>query len=139
MRLLPALFLPTLLTACASPLPRHDPQQAWIDLYTTADNLLMAQRLDDKRWGDGRYFQVSPGAHELEVTLRFEVAGGGALSNVSEPMQMTCELQIRYDNFVAGKRYRLEARPMIMKAQAWLYDDQRNVLARGKVLRCGTF
>jgi ABC-type polar amino acid transport system ATPase subunit len=56
----------------------------------------------------------------------------------SEPLLLTCELRLRYDQFAAGQRYRVEARSMAMTAQAWLYDEQRNVLARGKVMRCGT-
>ncbi|AVO53346.1 hypothetical protein [Ectopseudomonas mendocina] len=133
--LAPALLM---LGACASPLPKPDPQQAWVELYSTADTLLMADRLDDKRWPDGRYFQVPPGKHELETRFQFEVRGGGGLGMMSEPLRMTCEIRVRYDGFAAGQRYRLEARQMQMKAQAWLYDDQRNVLARGEVLRCGT-
>jgi hypothetical protein len=126
-----------LLGACASPLPKPDPQQAWVDLYAPAGDLLMADRLDRKRWPDGRYFQVDPGAHELLVRLQFEAAGGGMAMN-SEPLLLTCELRLRYDEFAAGQRYRVEARSMAMTAQAWLYDEQRNVLARGKVMRCGT-
>jgi hypothetical protein len=57
----------------------------------------------------------------------------------SEPIQRTCELRVRYDDFAAGQRYRLEARPLAATAQGWLYDDQRNVLARARVLRCGVF
>ena len=87
-----------ILSACASPLPARDPGMAWVDLYTTASDLLMA-----------------------------------------EPMQRTCELRVRYDNFAAGQRYRIEARTLAMSAQGWLYDDQRNVLARARVLRCGVF
>ena len=127
------------LSACASPVPAPDPSQAWVDLRSNAGTLLMADRLDGQRLNDGRYFQVPAGAHELQARFQFEVNGGGGLDGAYEPRQVTCEIRVRYDNFVAGQRYRLEARPMQMKAQAWLYDEQRNVLARGKVLRCGTF
>lgn len=127
-----------LLGACASPLPKPDPQQAWVDLYAPAGDLLMADRLDRKRWPDGRYFQVAPGAHELLVRLQFEASRGGGMGFTSEPLLLTCELRLRYDQFAAGQRYRVEARSMAMTAQAWLYDEQRNVLARGKVMRCGT-
>jgi hypothetical protein len=126
-----------LLGACAAPLPARDPGMAWVDLYTPASDVLMADELDGKRLNDGRYFQVTPGAHELIARFQFEVHGGGSL--MSEPMQRTCEIRLRYDGFSAGQRYRVEARPLVMSAQAWLYDEQRNVLARGKVLRCGTF
>lgn len=56
------------LGACASPLPPKDPKQAWVDLYTmTPGRVIMADRLDGKRLDDGRYFQVTPGKHELIV------------------------------------------------------------------------
>ncbi|WP_339080782.1 hypothetical protein [Pseudomonas sp. TMP9] len=135
-----ALFCGVLaLSACASPLPSPDPSQAWVELRSNAGTLLMADRLNGQRLNDGRYFQVPAGAHELQARFQFEVGGGVGLDGISEPRQVTCEIRVRHDNFVAGQHYRLEARPMQMKAQAWLYDAQRNVLARGKVLRCGTF
>ena len=134
----PSLIISLLmLSACASPLPPRDPGMAWVDLYTTASDLLMADELDGKRVNDGRYFQITPGAHELIARFQFEVQGGGSL--MAEPIQRTCELRVRYDDFVAGQRYRIEARTLAMSAQGWLYDDQRNVLARARVLRCGVF
>src|SRR3990167_4442736 len=134
----PALILSLLLLgACASPLPARDPGMAWVDLYTSASDLLMAEELDGKRVNDGRYFQISPGAHELIARFQFEVQGGATLR--PEPVQRTCELRVRYDDFAAGQRYRIEARTLAMSAQGWLYDEQRNVLARAKVLRCGIF
>lgn len=126
------------LSACTSPLPQPDPQQAWIDLSVTAGEVLTASRLDNVRMNDGRYFQVSPGKHALEVRYRFETPRGGDLYS-SNGQLMTCILRVRYDDFVAGQRYVLEARPLQVKAQAWLYDEQRNVLARGEVLRCGSY
>ena len=135
----PALILSLLLLgACASSLPARDPGMAWVDLYTTASDLLMAEELDGKRVNDGRYFQISPGAHELIARFQFEVHGGG-MDMRSEPIQRTCELRVRYDDFAAGQRYLIEARTLVMSAQGWLYDDQRNVLARARVLRCGVF
>lgn len=139
MRYLALLSAVLVLSACASPLPAPDPNQAWVELRSEPGSLLMADRLDDQRLNDGRYFQVPTGAHELQARFQFEVSSGGGLDGTAEPRQVTCEIRVRYDNFVAGQRYRLEARPMQMKAQAWLYDGQRNVLARGKILRCGTF
>lgn len=139
MRYLALLGGMLVLGACASPVPSADPSQAWVELRSDAGTLLMADRLDGQRLNDGRYFQVPAGAHELQARFQFEVNGGGGLDGAYEPRQVTCEIRVRHDNFVAGQRYRLEARPLQMKAQAWLYDAQRTVLARGKVLRCGTF
>lgn len=128
-----------ILSACASSVPPRDPAQAWVELHASAGTLLMASRLDGERLNDGRYFQLPSGAHELEARFQFEVSSGGGLDGSAEPRQITCEIRVRYAEFVAGQRYRLEARPLAMTAQAWLYDEQRNVLARGKVMRCGTF
>lgn len=139
MRYLGLLSGVLVLSACASPVPSPDPNQAWVELRSNAGTLLMADRLDGQRLNDGRYFQVPAGAHELQARFQFEVNSGGGQDGLSEPRQVTCEIRVRHDNFAAGQRYRLEARPMQMKAQAWLYDARRNVLARGKVLRCGTF
>ncbi|MBB2494333.1 PA0061/PA0062 family lipoprotein [Aquipseudomonas ullengensis] len=127
------------LVACASPLPKPDAQKAWVDVQGTPSALLMAHTLDGLDLRDGRFFQVPPGKHELVARLQFEVGylGGGDLGG--GPKQITCYLRVRYDNFVAGQRYRLEGRPQLMKAQGWLYDDQRNILARATVQRCGSF
>ncbi|PTS82250.1 hypothetical protein DBR00_19285 [Pseudomonas sp. HMWF032] len=139
MRYLALLGGVLVLSACASPVPPADPSQAWVELRSNAGTLLMADRLDGQRLNDGRFFQVPSGAHELQARFQFEVNRGGGLDGAYEPLQVTCEIRVQHDNFVAGQRYRLEARPMQMKAQSWLYDEQRTVLARGKVLRCGTF
>ena len=139
MRRLPLFIGLLALAACASPLPPADPQQAWVQPYASAGHLLMAQRLDGQRLNDGRYFQVSPGAHELEARFQYEVNRGGGLDGMSEPLQITCHIRVRYADFAAGRRYRLDARPLALKAQAWLFDEQRQVLARGQVLRCGPY
>lgn len=116
------------LGACASPLPPVDNKQAWIDLYTTTPGkVLMAERLDGQRLTDGRYFQVTPGAHELMVRFDFESPGGGLFT--TDPIERTCYLKIKYDGFQAGQRYRLEARAPAMQPSAYLYDAQRKVLA----------
>lgn len=137
---LPLMITLLALGACAGPLPQPDPQQAWVDMRIRAGYTLMAHRLDDQRWGDGRYFQVSPGAHDLDVRFQFEVLGGGGGSEFSsEPMTMTCHLRLSYAHFAAGQRYSVEARPVQYKALGWLYDANGQVLARAKVQRCNTF
>ncbi len=129
----------SILSACASSVPPRDPNQAWVELYATPGELLMADRLDGQRLNDGRYFQVPGGAHELQARFQFETNGNSGLDGSTEPRQITCEIRVRYDDFAPGRRYRLEVRPLAMKAQGWLYDEQRNVLAQAKVPRCGTF
>ena len=116
----------TVLGGCASPLPPVDPKQAWVDLYTiTPGRLLMADRLDGERLDDGRYFQVSPGKHELVVRFDYEMNSGGFSL---DPTDRTCYLSVRFDRFEAGQRYRLEARAPAMQPRVYLYDAQRQVL-----------
>jgi hypothetical protein len=126
------------LGGCTAPLPAVDSSQAWVDLRAPAAERLVAERLDRQRVSDGRYFQVTPGAHELLVSLHFEISRGGG-SGVSETHGMTCNLRIRYDNFQAGQRYRIEARQALMRGYAILYDAQRTVLARSQNLGCRNF
>lgn len=54
MRKLSLLPFLALLGACAGPVPQHDPQMAWVELYTQASYTLLAQRLDGKVLRDGR-------------------------------------------------------------------------------------
>ncbi len=132
-------LLGLLLTGCASStLPTPDPTQAWIDIYATPGHDISAQSQDGQRVGDARYFQVAPGAHALRVRFQHEVNSQGG-DGVSEPTRITCQLEVRYDGFAAGQRYRLEVRPLVLKAQGYLFDDRRRLLARADVLRCGPF
>ncbi|MFJ2550027.1 hypothetical protein ACIOVF_26675 [Pseudomonas sp. NPDC087612] len=115
------------LGACVSPLPPVDNKQAWVDLYTiTPGKTLMAERLDGKRLTDGRFFQVTPGAHELVVRFDYEIYSGGFST---DPTERTCYLTIKFANFKAGQRYRLEARAPAMRPSAYLYDAQRKMVA----------
>jgi hypothetical protein len=43
---------------------------------------------------------------------------------------------IRYDDFQAGRRYLFQARSLGFTPQGWLYDEQRNVLARAEAEHC---
>lgn len=133
-----ALALFGLLAGCAtsSDLPPPDPAQAWVDVYAAPGHDVSAMSLDDQRVGDARYFQMTPGAHALRVRFQHEVNSQGS-DGVSEPMRITCQLEVRYDGFAAGQRYRLEVRPLVLKAQGYLFDAQRRLLARADVLRCG--
>ena len=54
--LIPALGAVLLLSACAGPIPKADPSEAWIGLKEEAPNDLMAERVDGHRVDDGRYF-----------------------------------------------------------------------------------
>lgn len=92
--LIPALSLVLLLSACAGPMPQPDPKEAWISLEEEGPSDLLAERVDGKNVDDGRYFEVQPGAHRLDVTL-FEEVGG-------DSNQVDCHGHVSYPNFQAG-------------------------------------
>jgi hypothetical protein len=136
MRLVLLFAALALLGACAGPLPAPDPQQAWIELHAEMpSDLLMAEQLDGKRLDDGRYFQVSPGAHRLEVSYRFEVPA--VLFGLDSFTQL-CYLRLDYAHFAAGQRYRLDARSIRawLPTESWLSDAQGRRLAEGQELIC---
>ncbi|PMY46223.1 MULTISPECIES: PA0061/PA0062 family lipoprotein [Pseudomonas] len=125
------------LVACSSPLPAVDPQQAWVDFSTPTPGgkLLMAERLDNQRLNDGRYFQVTPGSHELMVRFDFEVFSG-RLGMMNDPAERLCYLSLRYDHFEAGQRYLLEARSLGFSPSARLYNAKRELLAEDHMVNC---
>lgn len=124
------------LGGCSLWLPRPDPSQAWIDLHSQGDNRLQAAEVDEKPLDDDRYFQVSPGAHELRVRFQFAVDASDIGPN-SEPHQRDCRLELYYREFAAGSRYRLEAGSIGFRPWAKLYDAQHRLLGRAREMRCG--
>ena len=124
-----------LLSACAStPVPEHDPQQAWVEMFTRTGKLVMAERLDGKRLADGRYFQMPPGAHELVVRYDYEIQIPSLV--MSQPSERLCYITLQYDDFKAGQRYRLEGRNLGLQAGARLFDEQGNKLAEDRKVNC---
>jgi hypothetical protein len=123
------------LAACSSPLPAVDPQLAWVDLATPTPGgkIIMAERLDNQKLRDGRFFQVSPGSHELEVRFDFETYGGG-MNIMADPQERMCYLTVRFDHFEAGQRYRLEARSLAFNASARLYNAKREIDAEDRMV-----
>ena len=136
----PLLCLPLLslllLGACANRLPPHDPHQAWIDLHGPAGSQVGADSLNNQHWPDRRYFQVTPGEHLLQTRVGFEVSSSN-LGRADAEVWRTCILQVDYDGFAAGERYQLEARPYGFRAMARLRDSSGQVVARGRLVRCG--
>lgn len=133
------LLLLLLLSACAKALPAADPGKAWVDLYTVAGNQLSANAVDGLDWSHGRYFEIKPGKHRLQVRLQFDVGGGNGREHQGGGGTRTCMLALDYDNFEAGQKYRLKAGTMSRRGWLRLYDSQGNVLSRGKQLRCGAY
>ncbi|MEB0041154.1 MULTISPECIES: hypothetical protein [unclassified Pseudomonas] len=68
--LIPMLSVVALLCAAV---PKPDPSEAWIGLREDPQSDLMAERVDGKRLNDGRYFEVTPGTHRLDMTLFVDV------------------------------------------------------------------
>lgn len=135
--LLPVAAL--LLSACTStPIPPVDPQQAWVDFATPTPGakLVMAQRLDGKNLNDGRFFQVTPGSHELMVRFDFEVPTGGSLGGLGQTAERTCFMTLDYANFEAGQRYRLEGRSLGYTPNIRLYNAARQLLAEERSVNC---
>lgn len=124
------------LAGCAiPPLPPVDAQQAWVEMFTYTGNLVMADKLDGKRWDDGRYFQVQPGRHELQVRFDYE-SYGGAFSGFADVTTRTCYIVLDYDHFAPGQRYRLEARNAGITISGRLYDAQRRMVAEDREVTC---
>lgn len=130
-----ALALATL-AGCAGPLPAVDPQQAWVDLYTITGKLVMADKLDGKNTYDGRFFQMPPGSHELQVRYDYEYRSGGLGMSTSMFNELTCYIDVHYDGFAPGQRYRLEVRHIANDITARLYDAERKVVAREGDINC---
>lgn len=59
MRRLTLLLAASLVAGCQSPLPAADPGKAWVDFAMPAPGgkVLMAERLDNVRLEDGRFFK----------------------------------------------------------------------------------
>lgn len=128
----------TLVTGCQTPMPVANPQMAWVDFSTPFpnDRVLMAERLDKERLRDGRFFQVTPGSHELVVRFDYDVNGGGGISLMGGTTVRQCYLTVNYAHFQAGQRYVLEARSMALTPQARLYDAKGEVVAEVSEFYC---
>ncbi|RBJ86150.1 hypothetical protein C3L29_003560 [Pseudomonas sp. MWU12-2534b] len=126
--LIPALGLACLLSACAGPMPQPDPSEAWIGLQEEGSNDLMAERVDGRKVDDGRYFQVKPGAHRLDVTL-FE-------ENVGDANQQDCNGHLSYSGFKAGEHYKLVESSLGSEVSARLYDARGKQLASTQDFNC---
>ncbi|HEN8712435.1 TPA: hypothetical protein U8203_002984 [Pseudomonas putida] len=138
MRRLPLLLIITASAGCQAPMPAASPQMAWVDFSMPFpnDRVLMAERLDNQRLRDGRFFQVSPGSHELMVRFDYEANGGGGMSMMGGTTVRQCYLTIHYADFEAGQRYVLEARSMALTPEARLYNAQGQVVAQVSEFYC---
>ena len=137
MRRLTLLLAASVVAGCQSPMPVVDPSMAWVDfaMPTPGGKVLMADRVDKQRMTDGRFFQVTPGSHELRVRFDFEVFGGGQGMD-TDPQERLCYMTVRYDDFEAGQRYRLEARSLAFTPSARLINRQGQIVAKERQVNC---
>ncbi|ATP50233.1 MULTISPECIES: hypothetical protein [unclassified Pseudomonas] len=138
MRRFMLLLAITAIAGCQAPMPAANPQMAWVDFSVPFpnDRVLMAERLDNQRLRDGRFFQVSPGSHELIVRFDFEASGGSGMSMMGGSTVRECYLTLNYPHFKAGQRYVLEARSMALTPEARLYDAQGQKVAEVSEFYC---
>ena len=130
-----ALALSTL-GGCALWMPSPDPSQAWVELVPSGETELKAVAVDEKPLDDHRYFQVTPGSHQLGMRYRFEV-GAANVGGDSETLERDCRLTLDYDGFNAGGRYRLVAGGYGFRPWARLYDQHDRLLAKASERGCG--
>lgn len=137
MRRLMLLLTVGAVAGCSTPMPAANPQMAWVDFSTPFpnDKLLMAERLDNQRLREGRFFQVTPGSHELTVRFDFEVPGGSS-DLMDGGTERLCYMIIKYDHFEAGQRYVLQARSMAFTPQARLYNAKHEIVAEERQINC---
>jgi hypothetical protein len=126
--LVPLLGLVAVLSACAGPMPKADPSEAWIGLQEEPSDVLMAEDLDRKRLNDGRYFDVKPGAHTLAVELIVEGNGDDG--------QMNCDAGIRFDQFRAGEHYKLVESSLGEEYWVKLEDSSGHQIGHSKDFTC---
>ncbi|WP_397459161.1 hypothetical protein AB3464_05750 [Pseudomonas asplenii] len=119
--IIPVLGAALLLSACAGPIPKADPSKAWISLQEETPNDLMAERVDGKPVNDGRYFEVLPGGHRLDVTFFKEEAG--------DDNEQDCRGQIEYKDFNAGEHYTLVESSLGTALRASLMDGRGKEVA----------
>jgi len=126
--LIPTLGLAVLLSACAGPLPKADPSEAWIGLQDEAPNDLLAEKVDGKSINDGRFFEVTPGAHKLDVML-VEIS-------VGDGNQEDCSGQVSYQQFRAGEHYKLVESSLGQEVSARLVDSHGKEVAHTGDFQC---
>ena len=125
--LAPLLAGVCLLSACAGPMPKADPSEAWIGLRDDNQDVVLAERVDGKNINDGRFFEVKPGRHDLEVMVYDE--------RTNDDTQ-TCQADISYQGFKAGQHYRVVESNLGNNLSATLQDGQGKVLAHSGPMDC---
>mgnify|MGYP001439565841 CR=1 FL=1 len=97
--LIPILGMVGLLSGCAGPMPKPDAREAWVGFREEPDAVLLAANLDGKRLDDGRYFEVPPGKHRLDMTL--------IVDGVGDNDEQNCSASVNFGQFKPGAHYKL--------------------------------
>lgn len=125
---LPLLGALGVLAGCAGPMPKASPDEAWVSLREEPTTTLMAETLDGKRLGDGRYFEVPKGQHTLGSTLYVE---GDGDSNGS-----ACNANVIYKDFKPGKHYTLVESSLGQQYMLTLYNSANKPVAQTSDIDC---
>lgn len=128
-----AAFLFFFMHGCAAELPEHDSSMAWVDVAGRAGYSLSARRQDGKQTDDVRYFQLTPGRHQLELRLGYERRGSSAGSQ-----WRYCRVEFDYDSFAAGERYSIYAVTMGFTVRVWLRNQAGERALESRSVRCGS-
>lgn len=128
-----AACLTLFMSGCAAELPEHDSSMAWVDVAGRAGYSLSARRQDGKQTQDARYFQLSPGRHQLELRLGYERKGSATGSQWRH-----CRIEFDYDGFAAGERYSIYAVATGFTVRVWLRNQAGEKLLESRSVRCGS-
>ncbi|MFJ4144439.1 hypothetical protein [Pseudomonas sp. NPDC089734] len=88
-----------IISACSTVLPAPDKTSSLVEMSANNKNTLLAQKVDGSTVRDGRYFQLSPGAHELEVLIVSQSFEGSTVSRFAS---------FKFDHFLPESRYNLK-------------------------------
>ncbi len=108
----------------------HDTQATDADSNPRPGRLadLLAEKVDGKSINDGRFFEVTPGAHKLDVMLVEIPVGDGN--------QEDCSGQVSYQQFRAGEHYKLVESSLGQEVSARLVDSHGKEVAHTGDFQC---
>ncbi|WP_244507265.1 hypothetical protein [Pseudomonas panipatensis] len=108
-------------------MPQPDPSKAWVSLEEEIQDVMLADKLDGNSLPDGRYFEIPPGSHDLQVQLHVD-------NNDSAPV--LCDAKLHYAGFVAGGHYSLKESHLGAEYRVRLHDASGKQLAATDVFYC---
>jgi hypothetical protein len=134
----PALLTLFALVACATPQPPLATDAVRIELTTLRPmDQLSAHRLNHELVRGLRFADLPPGAHRLEVRLRYEARGSASRVGILDANRRSCILALEYAEFAPGQTYRIVANQLGWQSVAWLETAEGEKLASARVVTCG--